>query len=75
MLYIRGIIKIMKFLCFYMILHFSKSNSQWNQIFKIIGISGKCGKRLIFADYMINWKTNKILSKIYITWSIRKCEN
>lgn len=54
-----------------MILHFSKSNSQYNQIFKI-GISGKCGKRLIFAYYRINWKTNKILSKIYIMWSIRK---
>lgn len=76
MLYVRGIIiKLMKVLCFYMILHFSKSDSQGNQILKTIGISGKCGgKKLTFTGYMINWKTTKILSKIYVT-SFRKSQN
>lgn len=55
-----------------MILHFPKGDSRCSQIFKTIGISGKCGKKLIFTDYMINWKTNKILSKSFITWSFRK---
>lgn len=32
-------------------------------------------KKLTFTGYMINWKTTKILSKIYVTWSFRKSQN